>query len=56
MLYVAAVLFVVAVSVMGLDVAGVRIAHGAGVIGNVLLLFTLALLVTKTIRVLRHHE
>ena len=56
MLYAAAVLFVFAVSVMGLDLAGVRVAHGAGVIANVLLLFTLALLVTKTIRVVRHHE
>jgi hypothetical protein len=56
MLYAAAVLFVLAVSVMGLDVAGVRAAHGAGVIANVLLLVMLALVVTKTIRVLRHHE
>jgi hypothetical protein len=56
MMYIAAVLFALAVAVMGLDLAGVRWAHGGGVTGNILLVIALVLFVVKDIRILRHHH
>jgi hypothetical protein len=54
MLYLALCSFVLATVVVGLDFAGVRFAHGAGVTANVLLLASMAFLAAKGISVYRH--
>jgi hypothetical protein len=56
MLYLAGLLFVVALAMIGADYAGIRAAHYAGVTGSMLLLGALALLVAKEIGVLRHEH
>jgi hypothetical protein len=56
MLYVAAVFLVLGLTLMGLDLGGVRWAHGAGVSGTMLALVALVLLIAKEVRVLRHHD
>jgi hypothetical protein len=54
MLYVALSSLVVAVVLMGLDIAGFRFAHGAGLAANVLLAIGLVLLVAKGALEARH--
>jgi hypothetical protein len=54
MLYLAGFFFVVAIALIGADLAGVRAAHSAGVTGTMLLLVGLALLVAKELRLARH--
>jgi len=56
MLYLALSSFVLATAMIGLDIAGVRFAHGAGVTANVLLLVSMAFLAAKGISAYRHHE
>ena len=56
MLYLALCSFVLATVVIGLDVAGVRFAHGAGLMANVLLLVCMAFAAAKGISVYRHHH
>jgi hypothetical protein len=56
MLYIAVALFLAAVTLMGLDFAGVRWAHSAGVTGTLLIMGALVLAVVKEIRVARHHH
>jgi hypothetical protein len=55
MLYLALSSFVLAVVMIGLDIAGVRFAHGAGVTANILLLVSVASLVAKGLSSYRHH-
>ena len=55
MLYLALSSFVVAVVLIGLDIAGVRFAHGAGVTANILLAVSMAALVAKGLSAYRHH-
>jgi hypothetical protein len=55
MLYLAAILFVLAVALMGADYAGFRAAHGAGVTGTLLLLISIVLLAAKDFRVRHGH-
>jgi hypothetical protein len=55
MLYFAGVLFLAALTLMGLDFAGVRWAHSAGVTGTFLMLAALILALVKEISVERHH-
>jgi hypothetical protein len=47
MLYLAAVFFVLALALIGADLAGVRAAHGAGVTGTLCFLVALALVAAK---------
>ena len=56
MLYAALSSFVLATVLIGLDVAGVRFAHGAGVMANVLLLVCMASVAAKGVSVYRHHH
>jgi hypothetical protein len=55
MLYVAAFLCALGLTLMGLDLANIRWAHHAGVPGTALLLVAVGLLIVKEVRVLRHH-
>ena len=55
MLYLALSSFVLAVVMLGLDLAGVRFAHGAGVTANILLMVSMASLVVKGLSEYRHH-
>lgn len=56
MLYFAGVLFLAALTLMGLDFAGVRWAHSAGVTGTFLMLAALVLALVKEISIARHHH
>jgi hypothetical protein len=56
MLYFAGVLFLAALALMGLDLAGVRWAHSAGVTGTFLMLAALVLALIKEVRIARHHH
>ena len=55
MLYFAGVLFIAALALMGLDFAGVRWAHSAGVTGTFLMVGALLLALVKEIRIEHHH-
>ena len=56
MLQLAAVFFVLALVFIGLDLSGLRFAHGGGVVSNVFLLLALVCVVAKGIRVSAHHQ
>jgi hypothetical protein len=56
MLYLAAIFFVLAVALIGADLAGVRAAHSAGVTGTLCFLVALALVVAKDISVRHRHR
>jgi hypothetical protein len=56
MLYVAGLLFLAALALMGLDFAGIRWAHSAGVTGTILMLGAFVLALVKEISVERHHH
>jgi hypothetical protein len=55
-LYLALCSFVLATVLFGLDFAGLRFAHGAGVTANILLLVSLMFLVIKGLSSYRHPE
>jgi hypothetical protein len=56
MLYLALSSFVLATVLIGLDFAGVRFAHGAGLTANVLLLVCMASVAAKGASVYSHHH
>ncbi len=56
MLYLALSSFVLATVLIGLDVAGLRFAHGAGLMANVLLLVCMAFATAKGVVVYRHRH
>lgn len=55
MLYVALILLVVATAIIGMDLANLRFAHGAGPAASVLLLLALVVLIAK-LAVPRQHS
>ncbi|HEX4404510.1 MAG TPA: hypothetical protein VH560_06770 [Polyangia bacterium] len=56
MLYVSLGTFVLATILIGLDVAGLRFAHGAGLMANGLLLVCMAFVAAKAASLYRHHH
>jgi hypothetical protein len=56
MLYLALSSFLLATVLIGLDVAGLRFAHGAGLMANVLLLVCMASVAAKGVSVYRHQH